>query len=113
MPRMISRTLAIGLLALLAACATAPKVAKNTSKTFTTVVVDAGHGGKDNGAYRGYGPPEKNVALDDAQRLERNLGEAQLKTVMTRSSAAFMPLNDRVAIENSQKKHMYTSNSIN
>ena len=32
---------------------------KNTSKTFNTVVVDAGHGGKDSGAYRRYGPPEK------------------------------------------------------
>src|SRR6266436_1180415 len=103
MPRLISRALAIGLLALLAACATAPKAAKNTSKTFSTVIVDAGHGGKDNGAYRRYAPPEKVVALDVAQRLDRNLRESELKTVMTRSTDVFIPLDQRVAIENSQK----------
>src|SRR5207302_7321954 len=113
MPRLISRTLAIGLLALLAACATAPKVAKNTSKTFTTVVVDAGHGGKDNGAYRRYGPPEKVVALDVAQRLDRNLRESELKTVMTRSTDVFIPLDQRVAIENSQKNSIFVSIHFN
>src|SRR6266480_2935029 len=113
MPRLISRTLAIGLLALLAACATAPKVAKNTSKTFTTVVVDAGHGGKDNGAYRRYGPPEKMVALDVAQRLDRKLRESQLKTVMTRSSDVFIPLDQRVSIENSQKNAIFVSIHFN
>jgi N-acetylmuramoyl-L-alanine amidase len=43
------------------------RAVKNTSKTFSTVVVDAGHGGKDSGAYRRYGPPEKIIALDVAQ----------------------------------------------
>src|ERR1700737_3923188 len=102
MARSIWRVSVFALPGLLAACATAPTggVTKNTSKTFTTVVVDAGHGGKDNGAYRRYGPPEKIVALDVAQRLERNLRESQIKTVMTRSSDVFIELNDRVAIEN-------------
>jgi N-acetylmuramoyl-L-alanine amidase len=86
MPRLISRVLALGLLVLLAGCATAPKAAKNTSKTFTTVVVDAGHGGKDNGAYRRYGPPEKMVALD---------------------------VDQRVAIENSQKNAIFVSIHFN
>src|SRR5438132_13919502 len=113
MPRLISRVLAIGLLALLAACATATKAAKNTSKTFTTVVVDAGHGGKDNGAYRRYGPPEKVVALDVAQRLDRNLRESELKTVMTRSTDVFIPLDQRVAIENSQKNAIFVSIHFN
>jgi N-acetylmuramoyl-L-alanine amidase len=113
MPRLISRVLAIGLLVLLAGCATAPKAAKNTSKTFTTVVVDAGHGGKDNGAYRRYGPPEKIVALDVAQRLDRNLRESELKTVMTRSTDVFIPLDQRVAIENSQKNAIFVSIHFN
>src|SRR6266699_329018 len=107
MPRMISRTLAICLLALLAACATAPKVAKNTGKTFTTVVVDAGHGGKDNGAYRRFGGAEKIATLDVAQRLNRKLRESELKTVMTRSSDVFISLDERVAIENSQKDAIF------
>jgi N-acetylmuramoyl-L-alanine amidase len=111
MPRQISRALAIAFVASLTACTTVPT--KNTSKTFTTVVVDAGHGGKDNGAYRRYGPPEKMVALDVAQRLERNLRESELKTVMTRSSDVFIPLDQRVAIENSQKNAVFVSIHFN
>src|SRR5881227_2068284 len=113
MPRLISRALAIGLLALLTACATAPKAAKNTGKTFTTVVVDAGHGGKDNGAYRRFGGAEKIATLDVAQRLERNLRESELKTVMTRSSDVFISLDERVAIENSQKNAIFVSIHFN
>src|SRR5437867_2937565 len=114
MPRLIIRLIIVGCVASLGACSTlrAPAV-KNTSKTFTTVVVDAGHGGKDTGAYRRYGPPEKIVALDVAQRLDRKLRESQLKTVMTRSSDVFIPLNDRVAIENSQKKAIFVSIHFN
>src|SRR2546427_1066361 len=113
MPRLISRALAIGLLALLTACATAPKAAKNTGKTFTTVVVDAGHGGKDNGAYRRFGGAEKIATLDVAQRLNRKLRESQLKTVMTRSSDVFIELNERVAIENAQKNAIFVSIHFN
>ena len=114
MPRLISRALAIGLVALLAACATAPKTAtKNTSKTFTTVVVDAGHGGKDSGAYRRYGGAEKRATLDVAKRLERKLHESELKTVMTRSSDVFISLDERVAIENSQKNAIFVSIHFN
>src|SRR3989454_7591957 len=114
MPRLISRAFAVGCVTLLAACATAPKTAvKNTSKTFTTVVVDAGHGGKDNGAYRRFGGAEKIATLDVAQRLDRKLRESQIKTVMTRSSDAFISLNDRVAIENSQKNAIFVSIHFN
>src|SRR6266853_695250 len=114
MPRLIRRVLALALSSFLAACATVPTgVTKNTSKTFNTVVVDAGHGGKDSGAYRRYGPPEKMVALDVAQRLNRNLRESQLKTVMTRDSDVFIPLNDRVAEENAQKSAIFVSIHFN
>src|SRR5947208_14145053 len=90
-----------------------PIIGKNTSKTFTTVVVDAGHGGKDTGAYRRSGPPEKMATLDVAQRLERKLRESQLKTVMTRSTDVFIPLDERVAIENSQKNAIFVSIHFN
>ena len=77
------------------------------------VVVDAGHGGKDSGAYRRYGPPEKMVTLDVAQRLNSKLRESQLKTVMTRSSDVFIPLDERVTIENSQKNAVFVSIHFN
>src|SRR5436305_13263348 len=114
MPRLVSRIVTFGLFASFAACSTVGTHAvKNTSKTFTTVVVDAGHGGKDSGAYRRYGPPEKMVALDVAQRLDRKLRESQLKTVMTRSSDVFIPLDQRVSIENSQKNALFVSIHFN
>src|SRR5215472_7940579 len=114
MPRLVSRIVILAFVASLAACSTVrtPSV-KNTTKTFSTVVVDAGHGGKDSGAYRRYGPPEKMVALDVAQRLNRKLRESQLKTVMTRDSDVFIPLNDRVAIENAQKNAVFVSVHFN
>jgi N-acetylmuramoyl-L-alanine amidase len=114
MPLLVNRVVTVGLLALLPACASmrTAKV-KNSSKTFSTVIVDAGHGGKDSGAYRRYGPPEKMIALDVAQRLNRKLRESQLKTVMTRDSDVFIPLNDRVAIENGQKNAVFVSIHFN
>src|SRR5207302_7719298 len=114
MLRQVTRLLAIAFFASLAACSTVTTTGvKNTSKTFNTVVVDAGHGGKDSGAYRRYGPAEKIVALDVAQRLNRKLRESQLKTVMTRSSDVFIELNERVAIENAQKNAIFVSIHFN
>src|SRR3954452_19487150 len=114
MPRRVTRIITLAFVALLAACSTVGNQGvKNTSKTFTSVVVDAGHGGKDSGAYRRYGPPEKMVALDVAQRLNRKLRESQLKTVMTRDSDVFIPLNDRVAVENKQKNAVFVSIHFN
>src|SRR5215211_1169868 len=114
MPRLVSRIFALAFVASLAACGTVgTSGVKNTSKTFTTVIVDAGHGGKDSGAYRRYGPPEKMVTLDVAQRLERKLPESQVKTVMTRDSDVFIPLNDRVAMENKQKRAVFVSIHFN
>jgi N-acetylmuramoyl-L-alanine amidase len=115
MPRLFRNTLPLALSALLASCATSrlATTTKNTSKTFTTVVVDAGHGGKDNGAYRLYGGAEKIATLDVAKRLERKLRESQLRTVMTRTSDVFISLDERVAIENRQKNAIFVSIHFN
>jgi N-acetylmuramoyl-L-alanine amidase len=111
----IHHLLALALLAALSACSIFPKRAttRNTTKTFNTIVVDAGHGGKDNGAYRRYGGAEKIATLDVAKRLERKLRESQLKTVMTRSSDVFIPLDERVEIEYSQKNSIFVSIHFN
>lgn len=98
----------------LAACSTVsgPR-ARNTTRTFTTVVVDAGHGGSDSGAYRRTGPPEKIVTLDVARRLDRKLRESQLRTVMTRSSDEFISLDRRVAIGKGQANSVFVSVHFN
>src|SRR6202045_4383928 len=43
----------------------------------------------------------------------RKLRESQLKTVMTRTSDIFIPLDERVAIENSQKSAIFVSIHFN
>jgi N-acetylmuramoyl-L-alanine amidase len=115
MSRFIRRALTLALPVLLAGCALLPKktITKDTSRTFKTVVVDAGHGGKDSGAYRRYGGAEKIATLDVATRLDRKLRESQLKTVMTRTSDVFIPLDERVRIENSQKSAIFVSIHFN
>lgn len=110
----LPQIIAAGLLCSLVGCATQKmRPPKNTSRTFTTVVVDAGHGGMDSGASRRTGPPEKVVALDVAQRVEKKLRESQLKTVMTRSRDVFITLDRRVAIENAQKNSVFVSIHFN
>jgi N-acetylmuramoyl-L-alanine amidase len=115
--RPIYQILILGTSWLLAACATGPRPAEvgtvDTSKSFKTVVVDAGHGGKDNGAYRKFGGAEKIATLDVAQRLARKLRESEVKVVMTRSSDVFVSLEDRVAIENAQKDSIFVSIHFN
>ena len=95
---------------LVSGCAT---VTTNTSHTFDTVVVDAGHGGKDSGAWRRNGPPEKMAALDVALRVNQKLRESQLNTVLTRADDTFIPLDTRVAIGNRQKNSIFVSIHFN
>ena len=99
----------------LAGCQTVPppQQLKNTSHTFTSVVVDAGHGGRDSGAYRRSGPPEKVVTLDVATRLSRKLRESQFNVVMTRTNDVFIPLDTRVDIENSTPNSIFVSIHFN
>ena len=71
-----------------------------TPGSFNTVVIDAGHGGKDNGAHSRGGLMEKTVALDTALRLRPLLQRAGYRTVLVRSDDTFVELDDRVAIAN-------------
>lgn len=73
---------------------------RSGAQGFNTVIIDAGHGGKDSGARgRLRGVPEKTVALDIAQKLKSEL-RGDFKVVMTRDSDVFVPLDSRVAIAN-------------
>jgi N-acetylmuramoyl-L-alanine amidase len=114
MPRLSLLVGAAALAFCLTSCSTTETGgSKNTLRTFNTVVVDAGHGGRDNGATRRYGPPEKIVALDVAQRLRKKLNDSQLHTVMTRNSDVFIPLDERVAIGNRQSNSIFVSIHFN
>lgn len=76
---------------------------------FSTVVIDAGHGGHDNGGIQRNLASEKELALDTAWRLQKILSRAGLRTVMTRSDDTFIPLGTRVAIANSQPDSVFIS----
>ena len=99
---------------LLSSCSSVPTAqVKDTTRTFTTVVIDAGHGGKDNGAFRRYGGAEKIATLDVATRLEQKLRESKFHTVMTRSTDEFISLDNRAAISNQQKNAIFVSVHFN
>lgn len=65
---------------------------------FTTVILDAGHGGRDSGAVsRSTGAQEKQLALDTADRIRRKLG-GRVKVVMMRDGDHFVDLDERVRL---------------
>ena len=72
----------------------------SAGRNFSTVVIDAGHGGFDRGGIPGQRVAEKAMALDVAQRLGKKLRAAGYHVVMTRDSDVFVTLSDRVRIAN-------------
>lgn len=75
---------------------------------FDTVVIDAGHGGKDPGA-RWYGVVEKTIVLDVAKRLQTALRGRNFRTVMTRTTDRYVELSDRAAIANRYPRAVFVS----
>lgn len=69
-------------------------------KGFQTVIIDAGHGGKDSGAVSPHtGQKEKDLALDTAERIAASLRK-DFKVVMMRSNDTFVDLDERVVRAN-------------
>jgi N-acetylmuramoyl-L-alanine amidase len=95
----------------IAACALTCSAALAAS--FSTVVIDPGHGGFDRGGIPSNIIPEKGVALDVARRLRAYLADAGFRTVMTRSSDTFVTLDGRVAIANRQRRAIFVSIHFN
>lgn len=81
-----------------------------SSFRFKTIVIDAGHGGKDPGAH-GSHSYEKNVALAIAKKLERLLKNnmQDVNVVMTRSTDRFVELNKRAGIANRLNANLFVS----
>jgi N-acetylmuramoyl-L-alanine amidase len=73
---------------------------KITSFQQLTVVVDAGHGGKDPGAVASDGTREKDLNLEVAKKLEKYLNAMGFKTIMTRKDDTFVELGGRTDIAN-------------
>ncbi|MDR3137722.1 MAG: N-acetylmuramoyl-L-alanine amidase [Tannerellaceae bacterium] len=80
-----------------------------TAKPFT-VVIDAGHGGKDPGAI-GKIAYEKNINLSIALKLGKAIEERckDVKVVYTRKTDRFIDLNERAEIANRNKADLFIS----
>jgi N-acetylmuramoyl-L-alanine amidase len=92
-------------LVLAAVCSLNPAV---NAANFRTVVIDAGHGGHDNGGQWGR-VYEKHLALDTAYRLESKLKAQGYQTVMTRRSDYFISLPQRVSVANRYRNAIFVS----
>ena len=75
-----------------------PNFIKNAG-SFSTVVLDAGHGGKDPGATNPYGT-EADYNLKVANLVRTRLLAKGYKVVMTRASDRFLSLQERVNVAN-------------
>ena len=78
------------------------------------IVIDPGHGGKDNGAQNNaYRVKEKNLALDIARRLAENLREMGYRVTLTRNDDRFIELSDRPAVANELGADLFISIHLN
>ena len=78
--------------------------------TIKTIVIDPGHGGKDNGtSYGKY--KEKNITLEIALKLKKSLESKMpdLNIVLTRSNDVFVPLYKRIDMANKLNADLFVS----
>ncbi len=78
--------------------------------TLKTVVIDAGHGGKDPGTHGIYAK-EKDIALAIALKVGTYIEEniPGVKVIYTRTSDVFIPLHERAEIANKNKADLFMS----
>jgi N-acetylmuramoyl-L-alanine amidase len=92
-----------------------PSVAKPTQRKL--VVIDAGHGGPDNGMTGPIGTPawfvEKDVTLSVAQKLATVLRARGVDVLMTRTTDTLIALADRGKIANSNHGDVFISIHVN
>ncbi len=72
------------------------------------LVVDAGHGGQDNGAVS-HGVKEKDAALKIAQRIKALSSQYQIDVILTRSSDVFMSPKEKSDFANTQNADAFIS----
>ncbi|HEY0930288.1 MAG TPA: N-acetylmuramoyl-L-alanine amidase [Gemmatimonas sp.] len=100
--------------------AAAPRVATQTPAGGArqhVVIVDAGHGGVDNGMSGPIGAPrkiyEKNITLAVSKQLAKALEQRNVKVVMTRTTDTLIALGDRGRIANQAKGDVFVSIHVN
>ncbi|HEX6816706.1 MAG TPA: N-acetylmuramoyl-L-alanine amidase [Gemmatimonadaceae bacterium] len=88
-----------------------------SSAAHRTVVVDAGHGGPDNGMSGPIGTRwkvyEKDITLQVAKKLAAALRDRGLRVVMTRTTDTLIALSDRGRIANQHHGDLFVSIHVN
>ena len=90
------------------------EMGQDPPKGIRTVVIDAGHGGKDSGAVGNKGT-EKNIALSIALKaghyIEKNIPDVEI--IYTRKEDVFVELMDRAVIANEAEADLFISIHVN
>jgi N-acetylmuramoyl-L-alanine amidase len=83
----------------------------NNIFSLKTIIIDAGHGGKDPGAIGPSGVQEKTMNLDMAQRLKKliNAGYKNIDVIMTRDKDKFVSLSERTQLANKYPNAIFLS----
>ena len=84
------------------------------TKSYTTIVIDPGHGGRDPGARGQQGTEEKDITLKVALKLRDLLSQQRgIRVLMTRERDEFVELEDRTKFANGQEADLFVSIHVN
>ena len=84
------------------------EVRKSDKRNIQTIVIDAGHGGKDPGAVHGK-YKEKEIVLKISKKLASRLTEDGFNVIMTRIDDDFIPLKERTRIADEKRADFFVS----
>lgn len=91
-----------------------PQPVQPRTKTFKTIVIDPGHGGKDPGAHGARGTAEKDITLKVGLKLRDILSKQPgIRVLMTRERDVFVELEDRAKFANSNDADLFVSIHVN
>jgi len=90
----------------------AEPVPVSVTEVLPTVVIDPGHGGRDDGARNGW-LVEKHLTLDVALRLEKVLQEIGFPTLLTRRDDRYLRLSERTTMANQVTNSLFVSLHFN
>lgn len=89
-----------------------PDRLRKPGRSVRNIVLDPGHGGGDRGT-RGRSSFEKEMTLDLAKRLERNLAASGVRVFLTRTTDKTVALEDRVALAKAKGADLFVSLHFN
>jgi len=88
-------------------------VANTYGLSVRTIVIDPGHGGRDPGAVGSSGLTEKNVTLDVARRLKRQLESHGFEVFLTRETDVSVSVRNRIRFAVDHKADILLSIHVN